>query len=201
MTLVGTTRLDPMTYVLFGAYNLEASNRGLECDEWIQIIGNVEALDEVRRLKLLMEGCMLRVFEGINNNNARGMQQRRQAALMSNKYVPPALRLNRDIDEDESGDEEEDSLGMSRGPLTDTEMNELVQFTQAIVDVLDRYADERRESRSRMTSRAATPTLTPSMMSRSLPGSSGWRSGASTPFRYESRPSTPSLLSAKGGGW
>ncbi|KAL5534235.1 hypothetical protein ACEPAG_697 [Sanghuangporus baumii] len=197
MTLIGTTRLDPMTYVLFGAYNLEASAKGLECDEWLPITGNIDALDEVRRLKLLMEGCLLRVFEGINNSNASGVQRRKQAAFASNKYIPPALRQNRDIDEDESGDEE-DSPGQSHGPLTEAEIVELDSFTQAIVDVLDRYADERRQSQSRMSSRTATPTLSPSWASRSLPGS-GWRSGTSTPLRYESRPSTPSWPGAKGG--
>ncbi|KAL5512125.1 hypothetical protein ACEPAG_3646 [Sanghuangporus baumii] len=95
MTLIGTTRFDPMTYVLFGAYNLEASEEGLECDEWLPITANIDALDEVRRLKLLMEGCLLRVFEGINNSNASGVQRRRQTAFASNKYIPPALRQNR----------------------------------------------------------------------------------------------------------
>lgn len=197
MTLIGTTRLDPMTYVLFGAYNLEASSKGLECDEWLPIVGNIDALDEVRRLKLLMEGCLLRVFEGINNNNAKGMRQQKRAALTSNKYIPPALRQNRDIDEDESGDEE-DAVAQSRGPLTDAEIAELGRFTQAIVDILDRYADERKQSQSRMSSRPATPSLSPSWATRSLPGS-GWRSGASTPLRYESRPGTPSWPGTKGG--
>ncbi|EJD03954.1 P-loop containing nucleoside triphosphate hydrolase protein [Fomitiporia mediterranea MF3/22] len=198
MSLVGTTRLDPMTYVLFGAYNIEASDYGLECDEWLPVIGPFDALDDVRRLKRLMEDCMLRVFEGINNRNWRGARQSKQPLQSSGKYIPPALRQNRDNDEDESGDEEEDSVGMSHGPLSDMEMRELSRFTQVIVNILDRYAEEQRESQSRRNSRPATPTLTPSMSSRPLPGS-GWRSGASTPLRYDSRPGTPSRLSAKGG--
>ena len=196
MSLIGTTRLDPMTYVLFGAYNLEATDDGLECDGWLPIIGNLDALDDVRRLKLLMEGCMLRVFEGINNSHSRGARQRGQPPNKTNVYVPPALRQNRDNDEDESGDEE-DGAGTARGPLSETEMREPGILTQGIVGILDRYADERRQSLSRWSSRPATPTMTPSMASRTLVGSGSWRSGASTPTRYESRP--PSRLSARAG--
>src|ERR1700733_2985763 len=63
--LVTTTRLDPMTYVLFGAYEIAVTERGLDCDGWLPIVGNIDGLDDIQRLKTLMEACMLRVFEGI----------------------------------------------------------------------------------------------------------------------------------------
>ncbi|KAH9950341.1 P-loop containing nucleoside triphosphate hydrolase protein [Amylocystis lapponica] len=42
-----------MTYILFGAYEIQVTARGLECD-------GQDALDDVERLKVLMESCMLR---------------------------------------------------------------------------------------------------------------------------------------------
>lgn len=183
-----------MTYVLFGAYNLVATVNGLECDEWLPIVGNSDTLDDIRRLKLLMEGCMLRVFEGINIS-MKGQRSHSTAG----KYIPPFARRTRDNNEDESGDEDDQS-GKDM-PLQAKEIKELDDFTGNIVRILDRYADERRVLQSRRNSRPATPTLTPSMAPKGLPplsgGGSGWRSGASTP-RYGSRPGTPSRLSSWG---
>lgn len=193
MYLVGCTRLDPMTYVLFGAYNLVASDNGLECDEWLPIVGNSETLDDIRRLKALMEGCMLRVFEGININ-----MKSQRAHPTPGRYIPPFARSARDNYEDESGDEDDQSA--KDRPLSSTEIKQLDQFTSGIVRILDRYAEERHVPQSRRNSRPATPTLTPSMASRGLPpigGGGGWRSGTSTP-RYGSRPGTPSRLSSWG---
>ncbi|KAH8120327.1 hypothetical protein DFH11DRAFT_54456 [Phellopilus nigrolimitatus] len=188
MYLVGCTRLDLMTYVLFGAHNLRATEYGLECDDWLPMVGNIDALDDVRRLKLLMENCMLRVFEGIRH--MRGSRR----PVPNNKYVPPFARV-RDIDEDESGvDAAQDE---KQGPLSPEEIKELDAFTSSIARILDRYAEEQRRYQSRKNSRPATPTLTPSMAARGLPGS-GWRSGTSTPLRYDSRPSTPSRLTSRG---
>ena len=59
--VVTTTQLDPMSYVLFGARKVEVARRGLECDEWLPIIGNPTALDQVSRLKETMDLCFLRV--------------------------------------------------------------------------------------------------------------------------------------------
>jgi len=36
-----------------------------DCDGWLPIVGNIDGLDDIQRLKTLMEACMLRVFEGI----------------------------------------------------------------------------------------------------------------------------------------
>lgn len=207
MYLVGCTRLDPMTYVLFGAYNLEASNdSGLICDDWIPLRGNSDVLDDIRSLKLLMESCMLRVFEGANS-----LDGSRRKRMTRGAYVPPFRRQNRDNEESESGAEDEDEdlvaeRGRNRGPLSQKEIKELDRFTHGIVQVLNRFADERMQSRSRYNSRPATPIGsggTPTMAGRSLPPIDGnvrslpplegaWRSGTSTPSRFDSRP--PSRL-------
>ena len=53
--LVATTRLDPLTYVLFGAYRISVTQRGLECDGWLPVIGRMDVLDDLERLKVMME--------------------------------------------------------------------------------------------------------------------------------------------------
>lgn len=177
--LVTTTRLDPLAYILFGAYNITVTERGLECDEWLPIVGNIDALDDIQRLKYLMEACMLRVFEGITYNRHRQQSNRIRA--------PPARRD--DEKEDESDDDDDES---SRDKsLSMKEVKELDTFTQDIVRILNRYGDERVSSQSRHNSRPATPMGSPSWGSSSLPSFGGMRSGASTPFGSLSRAGTP----------
>jgi small subunit ribosomal protein S24e len=180
--LVTTTRLDPMTYMLFGAYKLEVTERGLECDGWLPIVGNLDALDDVQRLKALMEACMLRVFEGI----VMGRQQRRGQSL-------PTLPR----EESESGDIDDDKdYSMSR-----EEVKELDLLTRDVVRILNRYSEERAVIQSRYNSCPATPIGSPSIQSLRLPGSS--LSGYSTPsyggstLVVSSRTSTPSKLSRR----
>jgi small subunit ribosomal protein S24e len=176
--LVTTTRLDPMTYMLFGAYKLEVTERGLECDNWLPIVGNLDALDDIQRLKTLMEACMLRVFEGI----VMSRQRRGQSSILPRE-------------ESESGDIDEDKdYSMSR-----EEVRELDLLTRDVVRILNRYSEERAVMQSRYNSRPATPVGSPSMQSLRLPGSS--LSGYSTPnyggSMYNSRPGTPSKLSRR----
>lgn len=177
-----TTRLDPMTYMLFGAYKLEVTERGLECDNWLPIVGNLDALDDIQRLKTLMEGSMLRVFEGI----IMGKRHRRGQTL-------PILPRE---EESESGDEDED---MNDYSMSREEVKELDLMTRDVVRILNRYSEERAATQSRNNSRPATPMGSPSFQSMRLPGSS--LSGYSTPnyggSAYNSRPGTPSKLSRR----
>lgn len=176
--LVTTTRLDPMTYMLFGAYRLDVTERGLECDNWLPIVGNLDALDDIQRLKVLMEACMLRVFEGI----VSGRQRQRQSSMLPRE-------------EYESGDNDEDKdYSMSR-----EEVKELDLLTRDVVGILNRYSEERTVMQSRYNSLPATPVGSPSVNSMRLTGSS--LSGYSTPSyggsMFSSRPSTPSKLSRR----
>ncbi|TFK77096.1 P-loop containing nucleoside triphosphate hydrolase protein [Pluteus cervinus] len=201
--LVTTTRLDPMTYMLFGAYKMIVTERYLECDNWLPIASNsLDALDDIQRLKTLMEGCMLRVFEGI----AMSKRQRRGGV------VPIRARE----EEPEFGDEGDDKRDYS---MSREEVQELDRLTSDVVRILNRYNDERVSSQSRQNSRPATPMGSPALQSARLPysnsrpatpmgspalqsvrlpGGSSW-SGYSTPnmgpgSAYNSRPGTPSRL-------
>jgi small subunit ribosomal protein S24e len=175
--IIGTTRLDPVAYILFGAYEIQVTDRGLECDDWLPLVGNVDALDDIQRLKYLMEACILRVFEGItfqrHRNRARNM-------------VPLAREEER---EDESDDD--DDAAVTDYSLSAKEIKDLDRMTTDIVRVLNYYTEERLASQSRHNSRPGTPMSSPMFGMSRLPG----RSGTSTPYgtlsAYNSRPGTP----------
>ncbi|KAH9898390.1 P-loop containing nucleoside triphosphate hydrolase protein [Cubamyces lactineus] len=184
--LVATTRLDPLTYILFGAYRISVTARGLECDGWLPIIGRMDVLDDLERLKVMMEDCMLRVFQGIIASRQRKAQQYRK---------PLTYDEGR---EDESGDEEDADL--TNVPLSETEMKDLDLMTMDLVRILNHYSTFRIAMQSQSNSRPGTPMDSPSLASVRLPSFSGSRSGYSTPYggigsAYSSRPSTPSRLS------
>ncbi|PPQ64273.1 hypothetical protein CVT24_008411 [Panaeolus cyanescens] len=165
--LITTTRVDPLTYVLFGAYNVEVVERGLECDEWLQIVGHFRTLDEVQRLKSSIDACMLRVYEGITMSRQRKGQ---------NLPVLPREEEH----ESESGDEEDwDKKDYS---LSREEVRELDDLTKDLVNILDQNSDERIAAQSRQNSRPATP----------LGGSPNLRYGRlDGPSYTRSRPATP----------
>ena len=197
--IVNTTRIDPLTYILFGAHHVQVTQRGIVCDEWLPVVGRVDTLDDVERLKSRMEACMLRVFEGITlSKSRRGM-----------RHVPIMRREER---EEESGDEDDD-LRMKDYALSRKEIQELDMMTHDIVRILNEYSSYRIATQSRATSRAATPAASPTMptsrLAQSTRGSLDWpsigggpghgsRSGYSTPYNagnyFMSRPGTPSRL-------
>lgn len=156
----------------------------MECDEWLPIVGRQDALDEVERLKRLMDACMLRVFEGIIVGRARRSPFNTTARI--------------DEREDESEDEDE---GARQIPLSDNEIKELDLMTRDIVRILNHYSMYRVAVQSRTNSRPGTPMDSPSGFIKGLPPllGGGSRSGFSTPHNihgsaYSSRPSTPSRL-------
>jgi small subunit ribosomal protein S24e len=183
------TRLDPMTYMLFGAYNLVVTHRGLECDNWLPITGNIDALDDVRRLKHMMEACMLRVFDGIcSRMNARDRDHRSRFRIR---------------DERISGADEE--VGRQGTSLSLKEVKELDYLTGDIVRILDRYSDERLSRQdSRWNSRPGTPSgystppyFGPGTLRMSASGTSTPNPGFGSSYRlgprsayFDSRPST-----------
>ena len=172
-----------MTYVLFAAYQIAVTERGLECDEWLPIVGNTYALDDIQRLKVMMEACMSRVFEGL--------------AMRKTRFSPSSATVS-PREEEESGDEEDARENLKDYSLSAAEVKELDHLTRVIVGILNRYAEERMEVQSTSNSRPATPMDTPTFVNAKLPPF-GPRSGTSTPYglrsAYNSRPGTPSRLS------
>lgn len=178
--LVTTTRIDPLTYILFGAYNVEVVERGLECDEWLPIVGDLRTLDDVQRLKKSIEACMLRVFEGITMSRQRNGQN-----------LPVLPR------EEEHEDESEDEEQRTDYRLSAEEIKDLDILTRDVVGILNRYSDERIQAQSAAQSRAATPVNSPFGSAARLPGGSASASGYSTPSAFQSRPGTPSRFQRK----
>ena len=178
--LVTTTRLDPLTYILFGAHNVDVVERGLECDNWLPIVGDVNVLDDIQRLKTFMEASMLRVFEGIAMS---GVHKNRV-----HKGQTPPVRPREEDPETESWDED----SINDYSLSLQEVRELDYMTRDIVNILNRYSEDRIANQSRHNSRAATPVASPSWQHSRLPG--GSVSGYSTPNHLYSRPGTPSRL-------
>ena len=125
--LVRTTRLDPLTYILFGAHNVDFVDRGLECDNWLPIVGDLNVLDDIQRLKTFMEASMLRVFEGIA-----------MSRLRKGQALP--MRPREEESESESWDEEDGKKNYSLSPQ---EVGELDFMTRDVVNILDRYNDYR----------------------------------------------------------
>jgi small subunit ribosomal protein S24e len=180
--IVTTTRLDPMSYMLFGAYNIQVAGRGLECDGWLPISGNQVALDQISRLKEAMDLCFLRVYEGI---------------VMAKRNRHGRIVPRPEEKEEESGDEG-DGAGQTHErdlSLSSTEMGEFEDVTRNLVYVLNQYSNERIASRSATNSRPGTPMDSPYFGLSRLPS---MRSGTSTPYNigsaFNSRPGTPSRL-------
>ncbi|KAK4683833.1 small subunit ribosomal protein S24e, partial [Tremellales sp. Uapishka_1] len=162
------TRLDPMTYMLFGAYNLYVTQRGLECDNWLPVIGNLHALDDIQRMKTLLDSCMLRVFEGVGKSLVKGRDERFMASrkvIDVRRDGSSRINPNEDDDLDQEGENESDDEDLDPPkekkkiePLGFDEIKELELLTTDVVRILDAYAAER-ETSSRYNSRPVTPSF------------------------------------------
>jgi len=176
--LVNTTKLDPMTYMLFGAHQLQVVDRGLECDNWLPIFGDrgSSALYDIQRLKTTMEACMLRVFEGITLSPRNRIRQ-------------PLPILPRE--ESESEDEADSNKDYA---LSSQEVQELDELTRDVVNVLNRYSDERNTFQSRQNSHPGTPRPSPvgSPMYRPARLSDSGYTTSVPGSIFRSRPGTPS---------
>jgi hypothetical protein len=187
--LRGCTRLDPLTYILFGATEVRVLGDGVECDYWLPITGNLDSLDNLEKLRSIMDVIMLRVFEGIG------------------KRRPPQGQVPAHADDENEGDEdEEDWSDRTDLSLSAQETAEFELMTQGIVRVLDGYAAERGwVSGSRGSTRPGSPAA--GIGSLSLGGSrtglSGWgdsvalassnASASNGGSRWTSRSQTPDV--------
>ncbi|KAH8835766.1 P-loop containing nucleoside triphosphate hydrolase protein [Flagelloscypha sp. PMI_526] len=184
MTLAGTTRIDPLIYLLFSAREAKAVRRGLECDEWLPIAGPDTALDTIWTLRKLIDVCMYRVWEGVLND--KGSQPQR----LKGAGGRPRWR-----DEDEWDNDEEDSN--RRQELSVAEVQELDFLTRDIVSMLARFAIStgHRASLHESYNPPRKQNRPGFLRSQSTyPSPAGSR--ASSPFHSQTRPSTPASARA-----
>jgi hypothetical protein len=117
--------------MLFGAFNLRVTENGLECDNWLPIVGNVSALDDVERLKDVLDLSLLRVFEGLGVAISKGRQQ--QAVR------PTREQQNRHDDEEGEGEGDQEAMDLSDPTLSTNEVADLDRLTSSVVKVLNLY--------------------------------------------------------------
>lgn len=160
MTFLRTcTRLDPLTYMLFGASEARALGHGLECDNWLPVTGSYDALDSLERLKSIMDVCVLRVLEGIGKRRTRPEAPTPKSAESPLTTVSPADLPSGDLlqaanttlaswnSDEEDGEDNLDSLLQNGAQLdrslSSRELEELESLTTGIVQILDGYAVDR----------------------------------------------------------
>lgn len=105
--LLDVTRINPLTYLLFGAHKLDPILTGIECDEWLPVKGDKDALYQVQMLRERMDRCLLRVFEGLSEAYRRGnvprLEERPSAASYADEGDEDAE------DEDDAGFDDENA--------------------------------------------------------------------------------------------
>ncbi|KAM0792093.1 hypothetical protein ACM66B_004797 [Microbotryomycetes sp. NB124-2] len=144
--LRGTTLLDPLGYMLFGAASLRRMvNGGIESDQWLPLVGNDYVLDDVENLKSNLDLSMLRVFEGLDIAGSR----------KATRQGPQDRR-----DEDDSESDEDLPMERKAAPLSSQEVTDLDTLTSNVVHLLNLYAEARGAGStvsSRYPSRAPSP--------------------------------------------
>ena len=156
--------------MVFGAYKLEVTNTGVECDSWLPVVGNPYTLNDIARLKTMFDACMLRVFEGVGKALTLGRDARQgisgtrirmnssTPAIPARSVSPSSVSDSSDVDEDdgkehEDDDEEADEPAARQVlPLDLDEIRELELLTTDMVKILDAYAIEREGERKIYTS-------------------------------------------------
>ncbi|PWN42021.1 P-loop containing nucleoside triphosphate hydrolase protein [Ceraceosorus guamensis] len=175
--LRGVTRLNVLTYMLFGANQVRMGDGGIRCDDWLPVKGHFDILDDIDRLKTVLDACMLRVMEGCIHRKRR-----------SPRHAAPS----RNHDEDEE-DERAPSPGVEYGDrselhLVPQEIEEFERLTAGVVHVLDRFVDETMGP-SRNTTRPPSPSGYGSAISSMEHGGAGRYSAAGS--QYNSRAPSP----------
>ncbi|GAA6018320.1 hypothetical protein JCM10207_000804 [Rhodosporidiobolus poonsookiae] len=218
--LRSTTKLDPLGYMLFGAYHLQVEQNGLTCDGWLPIVasnsGGLAALDDVERLKQILDYSLLRVFEGLGVAITRGRGHNgpnsRPGAGGQRPHEQGRGRQFENDDEDEA-EADEEAVDLSDPTLSEREIKDLDRMTTNVVRLLNTYnasigAGSAASSRPQTPSLASGPPSShggaggynagPSSLGMSSMGSSG-RFGASGSASRNSTPYSSRPPSSMGG--
>lgn len=113
--------------MLFGAFNIRVTERGLECDNWLPIVGNVSALDDVERLKDVLDLSLLRVFEGLGVAMSQGRK--------SLAATRPTSNWN--TDDGDEGEADQEAVDLDDPTLSPQEVSELDTLTAGVVRILN----------------------------------------------------------------
>lgn len=199
------TRLDPLTYMLFGASKAKSANGGIMCDDWLPIRGDSVALDDLERVKRMLDLCMLRVFEGIGSGGVvldeeierereRRRRRREREQQQSRKKNGASGHQGEDKDQangqgDGGAEEEEEDLMKEELRMSQREVDDFHHLTMGLVRILDGYAIERNrysQSNSRNSTRPATPTTVTSGVTSIWSHSQGYSNGSGRESPYGS---------------
>ncbi|GJJ09692.1 hypothetical protein Clacol_003916 [Clathrus columnatus] len=129
-SLVGTSRIEALHYILFGAYHLRATRQGLECDGWVPIVAPQDTLDSIHQLRTLTDQCMLRVYEGISHSG-------RKHHIKGTSVTAP-------VDDFKENPGSNRHSPIRNYQLNATEVQELDFLTRDLVRILDKFNHERR---------------------------------------------------------
>ncbi|KAF8308056.1 P-loop containing nucleoside triphosphate hydrolase protein [Clavulina sp. PMI_390] len=174
--LRNVTRLDGLQYMLFGADKVEETPEGVACDKWLPIQGGAHgSLANVAELKVALDRCMQRVFEGIHAANV----ERRQAKLRRvGSFSTPDEDRDADAVAENELEEEDDEDTPSRkhrraSTLSNSELSEIGYLTRDLVQTLDSFAEDHRSFKMRGRS-STTGSMSGYSSSRGSPsGGSG----------------------------
>ncbi|KAK4052988.1 hypothetical protein OIO90_004112 [Microbotryomycetes sp. JL221] len=178
-----TTMLDPLGYMLFGASSLRIIDQGVEADSWLPLIGDGDVLDDVERLKQILDWSLLRVFEGLEVAVAKGRQHTR------NRRHAPSRPSRAPINDEEDSEREDDVRPVDPNDpvLADREIQDLDTLTSNVVRILNYYADARGAG-------STAPSRLPSRGPSRAPSPQGYRSQHQTMTSLSSSRAAPSSV-------
>jgi HrpA-like RNA helicase len=189
------TRLDPLTYMIFGTNSIKPVNEGIICDDWLPVRGYFEALDDVEILKHVMDASMLRIFEGIGKTRQSERSRQRAAPAQPSRSAPAPMddwdavdtAHNEDGPDEYSyrdGNTDTGAHGMptefgnrSDLSLSPREIEEFEHLTTGIVRALDHYASDRGQALSNAGSRNVTRPASPNGVGLNLNGHNSYGGG------------------------
>jgi small subunit ribosomal protein S24e len=128
----------------------------------------LDALDDIQRLRIVMDSCFLRVWEGLDHLNRVRTPVQKRPPTESRAASPAPDEEEEEEEQAEYGmyDDELDKMGRGsarqadgdgEGSLSSDEITELGYLSSDVVRILDAFAEERAPDLSRATTRPSTP--------------------------------------------
>ncbi|CAB4409095.1 unnamed protein product [Rhizophagus irregularis] len=96
--LRSTTRIDPLSVILFGGETKQNDSLLLTIDEWLTFCGNGKVIESMNKLKLLLENCLAQVYERLDTN----VNNSNNSAFVQNNKLNLAGKLDEDDEKDKA---------------------------------------------------------------------------------------------------